>query len=85
MKSGGSAAGAVVLGGGDKCAACHKTVYAAERIQAAGALYHDSCLACSQCSHALNSTNTCEKAGHLYCQPCYAKQYGPKGYGFAGQ
>ena len=72
------------LGGGDQCAKCHKTVYAAERVQAAGRLFHDSCLTCSACSHAVSSVNINDKDGRIFCQPCYAKQYGPKGYGFAG-
>jgi cysteine/glycine-rich protein len=81
-KASGSAV--VTLGGGDKCAACHKTVYAAERIQAGSQLFHDNCLSCSVCHHAVSSVNMNDRDGKLFCQPCYAKQYGPKGYGFAG-
>ena len=76
--------GPVVLGGGDQCAKCKKTVYAAERIQAAGALYHDGCLSCMDCNHSVSSVNMTDKGGRILCQPCYAKAHGPKGYGFAG-
>jgi len=84
IKSSTPAPAVLSLGGGDKCSHCNKTVYAAERIQAAGRLFHDTCLRCSTCGHGVNSTNMNDKNGKLYCQPCYGKEYGPKGYGFAG-
>ncbi|KAK9708432.1 hypothetical protein K7432_009651 [Basidiobolus ranarum] len=69
-------------GGGDICPRCQKTVYAAESAMGAGVKYHKLCLRCSECSRSLDSTNMREREGTLYCKPCYAKLYGPKGYGY---
>ncbi|ORX89408.1 hypothetical protein K493DRAFT_340670 [Basidiobolus meristosporus CBS 931.73] len=69
-------------GGGDICPRCQKVVYAAESAMGAGVKYHKLCLRCSQCSKSLDSSNMREREGTLYCKPCYAKLYGPKGYGY---
>ena len=72
------------FGGGNKCATCKKTVYAAESVIAANKEYHDSCFVCQTCRHRLSSTTLNERDGILFCNTCYGKQFGPKGFGFGG-
>lgn len=35
------------------------------------------------CGKTLDSTNCAEHENQLYCQNCYSRKFGPKGYGFA--
>lgn len=72
------------FGGAPKCAGCDKSVYAAEEVVALGRKYHIRCLKCESCSKKLEALNTCDKDSHLYCNTCYARLFGPKGYGFGG-
>jgi len=71
-------------GGSDKCGKCGEAVFHAERVTAAGRVFHDSCFKCTTCSTRLQSTELNDKEGKLYCTACYAKNFGPKGYGYAG-
>lgn len=32
----------------------------------------------------MDSTTLTERDGEVYCKGCYARNFGPKGYGFAG-
>ena len=36
-----------------------------------------------QCNKSLDSTNCNDHDGEIYCNSCYRKTFGPKGYGFA--
>lgn len=72
----------LVHGGGDVCARCEKQVFVAEKRQAAGNCYHDKCFTCLMCNKKLDSTKLTEKDGEIFCKVCYAKKFGPKGYGF---
>uniref|UniRef100_A0A3P8WPV6 Cysteine and glycine-rich protein 2 n=1 Tax=Cynoglossus semilaevis TaxID=244447 RepID=A0A3P8WPV6_CYNSE len=69
-------------GGGNKCTACHRTVYHAEEVQCDGKSFHKSCFLCSCCRKCLDSTTVAVHDLELYCRSCYAKKYGPKGYGY---
>jgi len=68
----------------NKCGACNTTVYEAERVNGGGRVWHSQCFRCSSCRAGLNSTNLNDKDGKIYCNACYAKNFGPKGFGFAG-
>jgi len=81
---GGGGGGAVSVGGGDKCGKCGKSVYAAEKVTGAGRSFHDTCFTCTSCRKGLSSVTLAEKDGTLYCTACYAKNFGPKGYGYSG-
>ncbi|KAL1522662.1 hypothetical protein AB1Y20_017640 [Prymnesium parvum] len=72
------------FGGAPQCAVCAKSVYAAEQVLAVNAVFHKACFKCSSCNTWLDSSTCCDKGGILFCKACYAKAYGPKGYGFAG-
>ncbi|KAI0244500.1 hypothetical protein L0F63_000833 [Massospora cicadina] len=68
-----------------KCHVCEKNVYHVEQVIGPGGfVYHDSCFKCSTCNKRLDSTSLAEKNNTIYCKSCYGKQFGPKGYGFAG-
>ena len=64
-----------------KCAKCTKNVYKAEEIRAANKTYHKLCFKCNACNKLLEPNILTEHAGDLYCKNCYAKNFGPKGYG----
>lgn len=70
------------LGGAEKCSRCNKSVYAAEKIIAAGKVWHRSCFRCAKCGKGLESTTVTDKEGEIYCKGCYAIHFGPKGFGF---
>ncbi len=36
------------------------------------------------CNKRVDSTSAADHDGELYCKPCYGRNFGPKGYGFAG-
>jgi hypothetical protein len=47
---------------------------------AAGKAFHPSCFGCKSCNVRLSSTTLTEKAGEIYCNNCYAREFGPKGF-----
>ncbi|XP_062869520.1 cysteine and glycine-rich protein 3 [Trichomycterus rosablanca] len=69
------------FGGSDRCPRCSKAVYAAEKVMGAGKPWHKSCFRCLLCGKSLESTTVTDKDGELYCKVCYAKNFGPKGFG----
>ncbi|CAG5849209.1 unnamed protein product [Menidia menidia] len=69
------------FGGADRCPRCSKAVYAAEKVMGAGKHWHKTCFRCALCGKSLESTTVTDKDGELYCKVCYAKNFGPKGFG----
>jgi cysteine/glycine-rich protein len=65
-----------------KCAKCEKSVYKAEEIRAANKTYHKLCFKCTNCNKLLEPNILSERQDSIYCKNCYAKNFGPKGYGF---
>ncbi|KAH9256241.1 hypothetical protein BASA81_005462 [Batrachochytrium salamandrivorans] len=73
------------LGGGSTCAKCQKTVGHAEKAKGPGdAVYHKDCLRCSTCDKLLTNGQFSENNNLPYCQVCYGRGFGPKGFGFGG-
>uniref|UniRef100_A0A3Q2XDG6 Cysteine and glycine-rich protein 1 n=2 Tax=Hippocampus comes TaxID=109280 RepID=A0A3Q2XDG6_HIPCM len=73
------------FGGCEKCPRCGKAVYAAEKVIGAGSSWHKTgCFRCATCGKGLESTTVADKDGEIYCKGCYAKDFGPKGYGYGG-
>nr|XP_033773618.1 cysteine and glycine-rich protein 1 [Geotrypetes seraphini] len=70
------------VGGADCCPRCGKSVYAAEKVIGAGKSWHKSCFRCAKCGKSLESTTLADKDNEIYCKACYAKNFGPKGFGF---
>ncbi|XP_026465870.1 muscle LIM protein Mlp84B-like isoform X1 [Ctenocephalides felis] len=68
---------------GEGCPRCGGCVYAAEMMLARGKGWHKECFKCADCSKRLDSVNCCEGPDKdIYCKVCYAKKFGPKGYGY---
>lgn len=67
-----------------KCPRCDKSVFMAEQIAGPGGMWHKSCLTCKNCNKRLDSTSLTERNYEAYCKTCYAKSFGPKGYGYGG-
>lgn len=66
----------------DICPRCNKKVYLAEKMMAGGKAWHKmTCFNCLECHKRLESTTLCEKDEEIYCKTCYAKKWGPSGYG----
>jgi cysteine/glycine-rich protein len=66
---------------------CAKSVYAAEKqVGPSASVYHKQCFLCAngECNKRLDSTTVTEHDGKIYCKACYAKNFGPGGYGYGG-
>ncbi|CAG7785974.1 unnamed protein product [Allacma fusca] len=68
---------------GEGCPRCGGKVYAAEECLSKGRSWHRNCFKCCICKMNLDSINACDADKEVFCRTCYAKKYGPKGYGFA--
>lgn len=66
------------------CPRCNKPVYFAEEVRALSKKWHKLCLKCAKCNKLLDSTTCTDHEDEVYCRACYGKNFGPKGYGFAG-
>jgi len=42
------------------------------------------CVDTGQCKKKVDSQSAADHEGELYCKSCYGRQFGPRGYGFAG-
>ena len=67
------------------CERCKKSVFHAEEIKAIGKSWHHQCFVCANhgCRKSLDSMNVTERNGEAFCKSCYARSFGPKGYGYA--
>mmetsp|Transcript_43876 Transcript_43876/g.70189 ORF Transcript_43876/g.70189 Transcript_43876/m.70189 type:complete len:85 (-) Transcript_43876:185-439(-) len=71
--------------GGNGCPVCSKSVGFAEKVSAMNATWHKDCFACNECKKRLDTGSFCDgKDSKVYCKNCYAKLFGPKGYGYGG-
>lgn len=66
------------------CPRCSKNVYFAEEVKGLGKSYHKLCFTCSSCRKMLDSGSISEHEDQMFCNSCYKKNFGPKGYGFGG-
>ncbi|ELT98647.1 hypothetical protein CAPTEDRAFT_222454 [Capitella teleta] len=58
----------------EKCTTCTKSVYAAERMEAGGNIYHKMCFKCTCCKMPLKLNNYQQSEGNLYCKNDYQKE-----------
>jgi hypothetical protein len=72
----------IVIPSAPKCPKCNKSVYKAEEIRAANQIFHKLCFKCNSCCRLLETNILTEHHGDLFCKSCYAKNFGPKGYGY---
>lgn len=48
-----------------------------------GSVWHKSCFNCAECHRPLDSTLACDGPDReIHCRACYAKLFGPKGFGY---
>jgi len=69
----------------DTCPRCEGIVFHAEKMLSKSSSFHKKCFSCFDCKRPLDST-LCNDApnGEIFCKLCYAKNFGPKGYGYGG-
>lgn len=68
---------------GQGCPRCGGAVFAAEQQLAKGTMWHKSCFNCAECHRPLDSTLACDGPDkEIHCRSCYAKLFGPKGFGY---
>jgi cysteine/glycine-rich protein len=68
----------------DCCPRCGKRVYFAEQVAYLQRKWHTTCFTCATCNKRVDSATASDHSSDLYCRPCYGRNFGPKGYGFAG-
>ncbi|EDQ90273.1 uncharacterized protein MONBRDRAFT_3283, partial [Monosiga brevicollis MX1] len=61
------------------CAVCDKAVYAMEKLEADGKIYHKNCFRCSVCNKAVSLGGFAALAGALYCKPHFKQLFKSKG------
>jgi len=66
------------------CPRCDKNVYFAEEVKGLGKSFHKMCFKCTGCGKMLDSGSITEHDNQMFCNACYRKNFGPKGYGFGG-
>jgi len=79
---------AAIPGGDDDketCPRCGGKVFHAEKRKSKSHCYHTKCFICLECQKPLDSVSCCDSPdGEIFCKLCYAKNFGPHGYGFGG-
>ncbi|CAH8864057.1 unnamed protein product [Trichobilharzia szidati] len=63
----------------NRCANCPDIVYANERIDAVGKVFHRLCFKCADCQRLLDRGTACDHNREVFCQNCYTKNFGSKG------
>lgn len=63
----------------DICPKCTKRVYAAERVQAGGMVWHNTCFKCETCGKKLTVGQESLKDDKVYCKQDYLKLYSSVG------
>ncbi|CAH8619841.1 unnamed protein product [Schistosoma rodhaini] len=63
----------------NRCANCPDIVYANERIDAVGKVFHRLCFKCTDCQRLLDRGTACDHNREVFCHNCYIKNFGPKG------
>lgn len=69
---------------GQGCPRCGCYVYHADQVfSGKGQVWHKQCFKCHKCARFLDSRIACDGPDkEVYCNVCYRKQFGIKGYGF---
>lgn len=65
--------------GGVRCANCPDIVYANERVEAVGKVFHRLCFKCASCRRLLDRGTACDHKREIFCQNCYTKNFGSTG------
>eukprot|EP00939_MAST-03C_sp_MAST-3C-sp1_P002111 g2111.t1 len=68
--------------GGDNCVICGDRVYAMEKMEAIGKIYHEMCFKCTTCKKRLTLITYSTWKDEPYCKPCFGRTDGTAhGYG----
>ena len=59
----------------DACQACAKTVYAMERLDADGQVFHKHCFKCSQCDKKVGPGTYASLENKIYCKPHFKQLF----------
>lgn len=62
-----------------KCSVCSKSVYAMEKLEADGVVYHKTCFRCSECNKQVSAGSYAALQGKIYCKPHFKKLFKLKG------
>ncbi|OMJ11661.1 Elongator complex protein 3 [Smittium culicis] len=65
----------------DVCPRCSKNIYAAEMAMFASKKYHKRCVTCFNCRKSISTRNMADRENEIYCNICYGRLFGPKGFG----
>lgn len=57
--------------GGVRCANCPDIVYANERVEAVGKVFHRLCFKCASCRRLLDRGTACDHKREIFCQSEY--------------
>ncbi|ODM93218.1 LIM domain and actin-binding protein 1, partial [Orchesella cincta] len=68
-----------IMSSNEQCAMCEKRVYAMEKIEAGGKLYHKNCFRCSQCKSILRMDTFTSNKGTLFCTTHFKQLFKIKG------
>jgi len=63
----------------EKCFTCEKPVYAQERMEADGKVFHKGCMKCKECLKPLGLGNFAAMGGQFYCKPHFKQLFKLKG------
>jgi len=63
----------------EKCYTCDKPVYAQERMEADGKVFHKGCMKCKECLKPLGLGNFAAMGGEFYCKPHFKQLFKLKG------
>jgi hypothetical protein len=61
------------------CGVCSKVVYAMEKLEADGAVYHKNCFRCKQCNKAVSLGEYAALQGKIFCKPHFKQLFKLKG------
>lgn len=72
-------------GGGEKCSACQRTVYCAEKQVIDDRPYHMECFVCTVCHKKLSNTNYCkDESGTFFCKAHFMQALSASGGKYTG-
>ena len=66
-------------GGKNACYTCSKTVYAMEKLEADGKVFHKRCFRCTMCNKCMKLGSYASLEGALYCKPHFKQLFKLKG------
>eukprot|EP01113_Clastostelium_recurvatum_P016714 TRINITY_DN1964_c0_g1_i1.p1 TRINITY_DN1964_c0_g1~~TRINITY_DN1964_c0_g1_i1.p1 ORF type:complete len:253 (+),score=50.83 TRINITY_DN1964_c0_g1_i1:129-887(+) len=63
----------------EKCVRCSKTVYALERLEMEGKIFHKACFRCAHCDSVIKAGNCAALDSKFYCKPHFKQLFALKG------